>query len=111
MPPVAHHQAHKVVTPGAARVPWMICQRNVPRRSTRYGRVGTAWPSALQQAPTAGPRGPGAQGHLPSFPNPMRAFGFTGGVIRSRIASKTTLNWASYFFSSAASLRASPAFC
>ncbi len=38
--------------------------------------------------------------------NPIfRLFG-SGGAISSRIASNTTLNWASYFFSRAASLRA-----
>src|SRR6266849_1326699 len=39
--------------------------------------------------------------------NPMRGFGGAGGSISSRMASKTTLNWASYLFSSAASWRAS----
>jgi hypothetical protein len=38
-------------------------------------------------------------------PETLRFFD-SGGVMSSRIASKTTLNWASYFFSRAASFRA-----
>ena len=41
---------------------------------------------------------------------PICRFGGAGGSISSRMASKTTLNWASYLFSSAASLRASSVF-
>jgi len=39
--------------------------------------------------------------------NPIRRLALTGGVISSRMASKTTLNWTSYFRSSTASFRAS----
>jgi len=41
--------------------------------------------------------------------NPIRLFGGpgSGDTINRRIASKTILNWASYFFSNASSLRAS----
>ena len=41
--------------------------------------------------------------------NPISRFGFSGGDISRRMASNTTLNCASYFFSIAASLRASSA--
>ena len=40
---------------------------------------------------------------------PIRLFASSGDSIGSRIASKTVRNWASYFFSSSASLRASAA--
>lgn len=38
--------------------------------------------------------------------NPIRSFGFSGGFMSSRMASKTTLNWVSYFLSRSLSLRA-----
>ena len=38
--------------------------------------------------------------------NPIFFLGFSGGVIKARMASKTTLKLSSYFFSRAASLRA-----
>ena len=41
---------------------------------------------------------------------PICRFGGAGGSVSSRMASKTTLNWASYLFSRAASLRASSVF-
>ena len=48
--------------------------------------------------------------HAPSLPNPILRLGFSGGFISSRMASKTARNWASYFFSRSASLRARSAF-
>jgi len=41
--------------------------------------------------------------------NPIGRLLVSGGFISSRIASKTTLNWVSYFFSRASSLRAKTA--
>jgi hypothetical protein len=49
--------------------------------------------------------------HAPSLPNPILRPGFSGGFISSRMASKTARNWASYFLSRSASLRARSAFC